>query len=708
MEPGAPSKPMWQVAAETVASGSGALEHQALRHHAEALRQYLAVGMGSEELARAALATLRARVARLGPGELLQPPGARARLFAMARAHVLQHRQQAPAAQAEGAATLHWHRGVHTHAARVRSELSDSDRELLELHHARELSEVELGFVMNESAERVRTGLEAARTRAAQVMARPADAELADTVAAAFALEQDAQAEPHVPEALAKGTCIGGRYELEERVGVGAFGQVYRARDMAVPGHVVALKWLHHSANSDPAREAALRELRIIASVFHPSVVQFKDHGWHEDRLWFVMPWYEGETLAERIEREPLSRKEALRIFVPLANALATMHAAGIRHQDIKPDNIFLTRLETRALSEDQLHPVLIDLGVAAKEAEMLVAGTPLYFAPEVAAQYRAGAQQPPKVTHRADTFSLALTLRNALEPASRERVTGSALNAFIARRATRLPKLPQSDDLAYLKPHFEHWLSLTPELRPSAEDLAREFQVLEQPEQRRARRRALLRWLAPLAASFLVVIAAVSLVLNRRATLARSDAANARATAANESERRRQAEQTKQALEVRVQQEQAETRQLSNALNSAERRRESLSDSLHTLERKEGQLRRVVEQQETELASSKGLALELEQRRTDLQGELSNLRAQLKARDDRLAAAEADLALLRVEKGEQERAAQESVAELAAVRAQLDDVSRELALQTRELEEARKELKQLRSAGKSAAPTAP
>src|SRR5690606_26644794 len=156
------------------------------------------------------------------------------------------------------------------------------------------------------------------------------------------------------------------------------------AKDTEVPGHVVALKLLHQPACSADARQAALRELHHIAAVFHPSVVQFKDHGWHEGRLWFVMPWYEGETLESRLQRGSLSRAEARRIFEPLARALAAMHAVGIRHQDIKPDNIFLARVD----GDGSVLPVLIDLGVAAKEAEMVVAGTPTYFAPEVAAQF--------------------------------------------------------------------------------------------------------------------------------------------------------------------------------------------------------------------------------------------------------------------------------------------------------------------------------
>src|SRR5690606_2592604 len=100
---------------------------------------------------------------------------------------------------------------------------------------------------------------------------------------------------------------------------------------------------------------------------FHPSIVQFKDHGWHESRLWFVMPWYEGESLQARIDRQPLSRTEARQIFEPLARALAAMHASGLRHQDVKPENIFLANIKRHGEGVSDILPVLLDLGVAAK-----------------------------------------------------------------------------------------------------------------------------------------------------------------------------------------------------------------------------------------------------------------------------------------------------------------------------------------------------
>src|SRR5690606_29568266 len=140
-------------------------------------------------------------------------------------------------------------------------------------------------------------------------------------------------------------------------------------------GHVVTLKLLHRVARTPAAREGAIRELSLIASAFHPSLVHFKDHGWFEDRLWFVMPFYVGEMLLERLERGPLELDDTLAHFERLARALAALHAAGIRHQDIKPENIFLVELATGAAADrPEILAVLLDLGVAAPNGEMALA----------------------------------------------------------------------------------------------------------------------------------------------------------------------------------------------------------------------------------------------------------------------------------------------------------------------------------------------
>lgn len=525
----------------------GLLRRRALGPWAEGIAQYMAIRVGDAARGRAAFRSLSRLLTSLPPEELLVPPGPRAQLYRLARS--IAETERAMPGPTPGGMPWRAVDGRRGKAiARMRGALEEDDAELLELRHARELSVEEIACVVERPVDEVELALDTAEARARKALGRAAPDPVsanATVYVEAFALARSWQeGEEGLPrleadeEALDSGTLIGGRYSILERVGTGAFGDVYRAEDVEVPGHEVALKLLRQPSLSEAARQSALRELKLNAAVFHPSLVQFKDHGWFEQRLWFVMPWYEGETLEARMKRGGLSRREARRIFEPLARALAALHEAGIRHQDIKPENVLLTRLPGFDPESDEgILPVLIDLGVAATEQETMLGGTPLYFAPEVARRFVDRGPAGPDVSSAADVFALALSLRNALEPGTQEDVAAGAIQAFVERRAEEPPPLPESRDLRYLAPTFESWLALDPLERPSALELAEELAILTAPEERRARRGRLLRWLVPLlttlAAAFVVVVWA----MDRRATHqqraaeeARTEAAEARA----------------------------------------------------------------------------------------------------------------------------------------------------------------------------------
>jgi hypothetical protein len=556
-------------AAETIAAISGraktvvdVLHHQAFRHHAEALRQYLVHRLGDVARGDRALAELRAWVATEPTEALVAPPGIRAQLYRRARDHaqkilVSEGPPPASARQALPYKVTPGRELTHGLLQALRLGLPDELAELLELRYARDLSPEELAYVLDAAPAAIEASLAEATARVERLLSprglreRGCARVIVDALALAPATAERASSAEgdEAWEPLPPGTVIGGRYSVVSRVVSGAFGDVYRADDTEVPGHVVALKLLHHAAYGEEARQAALRELRLIASVFHPSVVQFKDHGWYDGRLWFVMPWYEGETLDRRIERAPLTRGEALRIFEPLARALAAMHAAGIRHQDVKPDNIFLARLPGE--SEDDVLPVLLDLGVAATEAEMVVAGTPTYFAPEVAARFTGKLDAPP-ITLKTDVFSLALALRNALEPTTKEEVRAGAVEAFIAERTERAPAAPSARELRFLGAAFKRWMALDPGERPSAEALAEELQILIRPEVRRRRRKALFAVVAPIVAIAVTVFVVAVSVLQSRARERAAEAEEARAAAATLREDLSASEERERALEAR------------------------------------------------------------------------------------------------------------------------------------------------------------
>ncbi|MFW6052175.1 MAG: protein kinase domain-containing protein [Myxococcota bacterium] len=619
------------VAARSIALASGLpaqdrIHERALRHYGEAVRQYLAIRTGSESRAQRAWQRVRARAeAELAGAD---PERVRPLLYRMAR----------EAAGREGPpdplAALPWRppRGEGITPAlldRVRNGLTEEEAELLELRHARELSPEEIATVLQQPVDRVLEGLAEAAAHA-RALVEPAKAPLKAVLLEAFALQPapGPAADPGVPAALPTGAVVGERYAIQERVGTGAFGDVYQARDTEVPGHVVALKLLHHAARTEEARAAALRELHLIASVFHPSVVQFKDHGWHEGRLWFVMPWYEGETLEARIAHAPLERGEARRIFEPLARALGTMHAAGIRHQDVKPENIFLARIPGFGGRNggEQVLPVLLDLGVAAKEAEMVVAGTPTYFAPEVAAQFAEAEKRPP-VGPKADVFALALSLRNALEPDTQPDVPAGAVETFIEERSRTLPPMPRSRELRYLEPSLRRWMSLDPDERPTADELAEELAVLTRPEERRRRVTGVLRWLAPAAVALLAVFGAVVYGLHTRAERQELLTQRARRAEAGLRQDLTSSKAQQRALEAHVQavREEYERSRMSRA---------QLADELGRIEGEREQLERRLErtrerlaQRERDLTKTRDTLGETEEQLTSTRSDLQNTR---------------------------------------------------------------------------------
>lgn len=621
------------------------LHGRAFRFYSEGIRQYLAVRTGSTERADHYLSKLRAFVAKTDSQDLIKAPGIRARLYRAARGYL--HNQSHPhrAPTRDDLERLPWRALPSAHMSvsplnELRFGLGNEDSELLELRHARELSVEELAFVYGLPLEGMRERVDEATARARKLLEGHGiqdEDRFGRVIIEAFALEpapRTREDEREGVQPLPTGTIVGGRYAIETRVGLGAFGDVYRAKDTEVPGHVVALKLLHQAAHSKAAKQSALRELRLIASVFHPSIVQFKDHGWFEERLWFVMPWYDGETLESRLQREPLSRAEALEIFRPLARALAAMHAAGVRHQDVKPENIFLARIP--GFGPEEVTPVLLDLGVAATEAEMVVAGTPTYFAPEVAAQFASVEAKPP-VSNKADVFALALSLRNALEPDTQEDVAAGAVDTFIEARSRATPSAPTRRALKYLKPWFDRWLSQDADARPTADELAEELSVLSLPEERRARIKTVLRWTIPMALALLGASGAAVTVFYQKAETQREAAQQAELAASG------------------LRQDLATTREMAEQLE---------------LQYQQSRLTR------TELA--KRLA------RTD--GKVAELRTELKEEERRLMRTREKLAQNRQEKATIEQLLSETERDLSATERTLAATNQKLATTTQKL----------------------
>ena len=132
-------------------------------------------------------------------------------------------------------------------------------------------------------------------------------------------------------------------------------GEVYKASDTRLE-RVVALKLLPpHWAENSEMKQRFEREARIIASLNHPNVCVLHDVGQQDGRDFLVMEYLEGDTLGARLERGALGWEEALKVAIPMADALDKAHRRGVVHRDLKPSNVILTASG----------PKLLDFGLA-------------------------------------------------------------------------------------------------------------------------------------------------------------------------------------------------------------------------------------------------------------------------------------------------------------------------------------------------------
>ena len=131
------------------------------------------------------------------------------------------------------------------------------------------------------------------------------------------------------------------RYAIERELGRGGMATVYLAEDRRLHRRV-AVKVLHHDLAA-VGSERFLREIRIAARLSHPNILPLHDAGEIDGRLFYAMPYGEGESLRQRLNRESqLPVPEAVRIASQVAAALAHAHEHGIVHRDVRPENILL------------------------------------------------------------------------------------------------------------------------------------------------------------------------------------------------------------------------------------------------------------------------------------------------------------------------------------------------------------------------------
>jgi serine/threonine-protein kinase len=221
------------------------------------------------------------------------------------------------------------------------------------------------------------------------------------------------------------------RYTIERELGAGGMATVYLAHDVK-HDRKVAVKALRPELAAVLGPERFLNEIKVTANLQHPHILPLHDSGEADNFLYYVMPYVEGESLREKLNREKqLSIEESIEITKSVASALDYAHRQNVIHRDIKPENILLYDGQ----------PVVADFGIALAVTAAggtrltetgLSLGTPQYMSPEQATGDR-------EIDGRSDIYSLACVLYEML--AGDPPHTGSTVQAIVAKVLTDRPR---------------------------------------------------------------------------------------------------------------------------------------------------------------------------------------------------------------------------------------------------------------------------
>jgi tRNA A-37 threonylcarbamoyl transferase component Bud32 len=238
-------------------------------------------------------------------------------------------------------------------------------------------------------------------------------------------------------------------YEIQNHLGGGAFGEVYKARKTSI-GKSYAIKFLRiDDAAQQDAVERELEQVRLFAAIDHPNLVTIEDMGVVRGVPYLIMGYAGEDTLARRLKRGELDRESALRTFVQVARGVLALHDRRLAHFDLKPSNVFLNG-DVARVGDYGLAKLLTEGRVTLSFGR----GTPHYMAPEMLKN---------RADHRADIYSLGVILYESLcfqlpfEPDSG--------GTFLVREDDRPPGFPAAFPPA-LRPVVERCLRLDPAQR--------------------------------------------------------------------------------------------------------------------------------------------------------------------------------------------------------------------------------------------------
>jgi Tol biopolymer transport system component len=264
------------------------------------------------------------------------------------------------------------------------------------------------------------------------------------------------------------------RYRGARELGRGGMAVVFLAHDVK-HGRDVAVKVVRPELTAALGRERFLREIEIVAGLRHPHVVSLYDSGESDGSLYYVMPYEDGHSLRQRLDRDgKLSIQQTIVILRDVCDAIAYAHGRGVVHRDIKPENVLL--------SGD--HAMVADFGIARVlnrslgDAGLLTAdaivGTPAYMPPEQIAS-------DPTIDHRADIYSIGVLAYEML--AGRRPFSGDTPQDLLAAHLTQ-PPAPLATHRSDVPPALDALIAKCLEKRPqdrwqSANEVLERLQAL-------------------------------------------------------------------------------------------------------------------------------------------------------------------------------------------------------------------------------------
>lgn len=210
---------------------------------------------------------------------------------------------------------------------------------------------------------------------------------------------------PPAPSAPSPGAVFLGKYDVERVLGSGAFGTAWLANHRGLQRRIV-IKQLHPAWLAVPeAKQRFEREARILAQLDHPGITRIHDIEQAGGLSYMVMEYVDGGSLEDRLQRGPLTLREAGPLMLDVLEGLDYIHARGVLHRDLKPSNILLTQGG---------HAKIADFGIARQGGVAVTSltlagtpGTPLYMAPEQLEGHPGDA--------RSDLYAVAATFYQAL-----------------------------------------------------------------------------------------------------------------------------------------------------------------------------------------------------------------------------------------------------------------------------------------------------